>query len=261
MGTEEPKGQLKGMDWENIGDSIHNEPSAGPVTKKRLPRKVRQIPDCYFLPRRSLPSAIAFYGAWIVAGVGAGMLAEIWINKKVKASNNIDEFEDLTPVANSDSQYHLASPSNQGSSFASIGNLQSLNSIEDSLPRNFDQVFVPLFRFLLPSHQTQICVDFYGFVYLCSSCFAILLRSEIAYLTLVAISDSQHHSANPSNRGSLFASIGNLQSLNSIEDSLPENFDQEGFDICTCFYQCVREVLPRKFDKMDQLTTEKDGIG
>ncbi|XP_028091336.1 uncharacterized protein LOC114291670 isoform X2 [Camellia sinensis] len=87
MGTEEPKGQLKGMDWENIGDSIHNEPSAGPVTKKRLPRKVRQIPDCYFLPRRSLPSAIAFYGAWIVAGVGAGMLAEIWINKKVKAED------------------------------------------------------------------------------------------------------------------------------------------------------------------------------
>ncbi|KAI8024781.1 hypothetical protein LOK49_LG02G01395 [Camellia lanceoleosa] len=82
MGTEEPRGQLKGMDWENIGDSIHNEPSAGPVMKKRLPRKVRQIPDCYFLPRRSLPSAIAFYGAWIVAGVGAGMLAEIWINKK-----------------------------------------------------------------------------------------------------------------------------------------------------------------------------------
>ncbi|THG11806.1 hypothetical protein TEA_021046 [Camellia sinensis var. sinensis] len=82
MGSEEPKDQLKGMDWKNIGDSIHNEPSAGPVTKKRLPRKVRQIPDCYFLPRRSLPSAIAFYGAWIVAGVGAGMLAEIWINKK-----------------------------------------------------------------------------------------------------------------------------------------------------------------------------------
>ncbi|GMP48937.1 hypothetical protein CsSME_00016111 [Camellia sinensis var. sinensis] len=82
MGSEEPKDQLKGMDWKNIGDSIHNEPSAGPVSKKRLPRKVRQIPDCYFLPRRSLPSAIAFYGAWIVAGVGAGMLAEIWINKK-----------------------------------------------------------------------------------------------------------------------------------------------------------------------------------
>ncbi|THG10365.1 hypothetical protein TEA_004173 [Camellia sinensis var. sinensis] len=84
MESEEPKDQLKGMDWNSIGDSIHNEPSAGPVTKKRLPRKVRQIPDCYFLPRRSLPTAIAFYGAWIVAGVGAGMLAEIWINKKVK---------------------------------------------------------------------------------------------------------------------------------------------------------------------------------
>lgn len=89
MGSEEPKDQLKGMDWKNIGDSIHNEPSAVPVTKKRFPRKVRQIPDCYFLPRRSLPSAIAFYGAWIVAGVGAGMLAEIWINKKVKEDGGI----------------------------------------------------------------------------------------------------------------------------------------------------------------------------
>ncbi|THG19167.1 hypothetical protein TEA_026273 [Camellia sinensis var. sinensis] len=84
MGSEEPTDQLKGMDWNSIGDSIHNKPSAGPVTKKRLPRKVRQIPDCYFLPWRSLPSAIAFYGAWIVAGVSAGMLAEIWINKKVE---------------------------------------------------------------------------------------------------------------------------------------------------------------------------------
>ncbi|CAL5322908.1 unnamed protein product [Camellia sinensis] len=49
-------------------------------------------------------------------------------------------FEDLTPVANSDSQNHSANPSNQGSSFASIGNLQSMNSIEDSLPGFFDQV-------------------------------------------------------------------------------------------------------------------------
>ncbi|KAI8021023.1 hypothetical protein LOK49_LG03G02252 [Camellia lanceoleosa] len=48
-------------------------------------------------------------------------------------------FEDLTPVANSDSQNHSANPSNQGSSFASIGNLQSMNSIEDSLPGFFDQ--------------------------------------------------------------------------------------------------------------------------
>ncbi|KAL6979018.1 Dihydrosphingosine phosphate lyase [Sarracenia purpurea var. burkii] len=84
MGTEEPKDTLKGMDWKSISNSIQDEPNVGQVTKKRLPRKIRQIPDYYFLPRRSVPSAIAFYGAWIVAGVGAGMLAEIWINKKVK---------------------------------------------------------------------------------------------------------------------------------------------------------------------------------
>ncbi|XP_028103160.1 uncharacterized protein LOC114302342 [Camellia sinensis] len=48
-------------------------------------------------------------------------------------------FEDPTPVANSDSQNHSANPSNQGSSFASIGNLQSMNSIEDSLPGFFNQ--------------------------------------------------------------------------------------------------------------------------
>ncbi|XP_059626399.1 uncharacterized protein LOC132269276 [Cornus florida] len=89
MGTEEPKGPLKGMEWKNIGGSVQNEPSAGPVTKKRLPRKIRQIPDYYFLPRRSIPSAIAFYGTWIVAGVGAGMLAEIWIKKKVKEDGGV----------------------------------------------------------------------------------------------------------------------------------------------------------------------------
>ncbi|CAL5343510.1 unnamed protein product [Camellia sinensis] len=135
-------------------------------------------------------------------------------------------FEDLTPVANSDSQNHSANPSNQGSSFASIGNLQSMNSIEDSLPGFFNQVFVLLFHFLLPSHQTHISIDFHRFVYLCSSCFTILLQSEIADLTLVGISDSQHHSENRSNRGSSSASIGDLQSLNSIDNSLPESFDQ-----------------------------------
>ncbi|KAK3037811.1 hypothetical protein RJ639_031852 [Escallonia herrerae] len=88
MGTEEPKG-FKGIDWKNIGETVQNKPSVEPVVKKRLPKKVRQIPDYYFLPRRSLPSAIAFYGAWIVAGVGAGMLAEIWINKKVKEDGGI----------------------------------------------------------------------------------------------------------------------------------------------------------------------------
>ncbi|KAK3024381.1 hypothetical protein RJ639_043285 [Escallonia herrerae] len=91
MGTEEPKG-FKEIDWKNIGETVQNEPSVEPVVKKRLPKKVRQIPDYYFLPRRSIPSAIAFYGAWIVAGVGAGMLAEIWINKKVKGLAKIINF-------------------------------------------------------------------------------------------------------------------------------------------------------------------------
>ncbi|XP_028116143.1 putative nuclease HARBI1 [Camellia sinensis] len=102
-----------------------------------------------------------------------------------------------------------------------------MNSIKDSLPGFFNQVFVLLFHFLLPSHQTQISIDFHRFFYLCSSCFTILLRSEIADLTLVGISDSQHHSENRSNRGSSSASIGDLQSLNSIDNSLPESFDQD----------------------------------
>ncbi|KAK9280229.1 hypothetical protein L1049_013916 [Liquidambar formosana] len=89
MGTEEPKDTLKGMDWKSIGGSTHNEPGIGPVTKKRLPKKIRQIPECYFLPRRSIPSAIALYGAIIAAGVGAGMLVEIWINKKVKEDGGV----------------------------------------------------------------------------------------------------------------------------------------------------------------------------
>ncbi|XP_052203738.1 uncharacterized protein LOC127809005 isoform X2 [Diospyros lotus] len=89
MTTEERKDPVKEMDWKKMGSPVQNEPSAGPVTKKRLPKKVRQIPDYYFLPRRSIPSAVAFYGAWIAAGVGAGMLAEIWINKKVKEDGGV----------------------------------------------------------------------------------------------------------------------------------------------------------------------------
>lgn len=82
MGTQDSKGFLKGMDWKALSD-IPNA-SGMPVIKKRLPGKMREIPDYYFLPRRSLPSAIAFYGAICAAGIGAGMLVEIWINKKVK---------------------------------------------------------------------------------------------------------------------------------------------------------------------------------
>ncbi|PWA91312.1 hypothetical protein CTI12_AA091790 [Artemisia annua] len=58
-------------------------PDAGPVVKKRLSKKMRHIPDYYF-PRRSMLANIAIYGPCIVGGIGAGMLTEIWINKKVQ---------------------------------------------------------------------------------------------------------------------------------------------------------------------------------
>ncbi|KAJ8748474.1 hypothetical protein K2173_003370 [Erythroxylum novogranatense] len=96
MGTEEPRDPFKGVDWKAIGSELQNDPSAGskPVVKKRLPRKIRQIPECYFFPRMSLPKTIAYFGACAAAGVGAGMLIEMWMNKKVKEDGGIVwEFE------------------------------------------------------------------------------------------------------------------------------------------------------------------------
>ncbi|TXG68532.1 hypothetical protein EZV62_003467 [Acer yangbiense] len=86
MGSEQPKDPFQGVDWKAIGGELQKDPSAGvkSVVKKRLPKRVRQIPEYYFLPRRSWPSAVAFYGSCIAGGIGAGMLLEIWINKKVK---------------------------------------------------------------------------------------------------------------------------------------------------------------------------------
>ncbi|MBA0785913.1 hypothetical protein Gotri_026234, partial [Gossypium trilobum] len=93
MGSEEAKDPLKGVDWKAIGSELQKDPSASnkPVIKKRLPKKIRQIPDCYFLPRMSTPSAIAFYGACIGGGIGAGMLLEVWIHNKIKACSGESE--------------------------------------------------------------------------------------------------------------------------------------------------------------------------
>ncbi|EEC80140.1 hypothetical protein EE612_032328 [Oryza sativa] len=86
MGSEDTKDMLKNVDWKTVGGgSVTTDPSQ-PVVKKRLPKKIRQVPECYFLPRRSLPSALAIYGAVCAAGVGAGMLLEVWINKKIKGA-------------------------------------------------------------------------------------------------------------------------------------------------------------------------------
>ncbi|KAJ6962127.1 hypothetical protein NC652_000941 [Populus alba x Populus x berolinensis] len=56
MVTEEPKDPFKGVDWKAIGGELQKDPSAGtkPIIKKRLPKKIRQIPDYYFLPRLPL---------------------------------------------------------------------------------------------------------------------------------------------------------------------------------------------------------------
>jgi len=66
------------VDWKKL-QALSSEPQ---YPRKRR-GKIRQIPETYFLPRRSLSSAFAFYGAFIVAGIGAGMLVEKWIQKKV----------------------------------------------------------------------------------------------------------------------------------------------------------------------------------
>ena len=83
MGTEEPKNKLNGMEWVAIDDSAQKETSGKALVKKRIPKRVRKIPEHYFLPRRSLPSAIALYGSVIAAGIGAGMMVEVWIKKKI----------------------------------------------------------------------------------------------------------------------------------------------------------------------------------
>lgn len=84
MGIEDANDPLKEVDWKAVGGDMQKNPGVKPALKKRLPKRVREIPDYYFLPRRSLPSAFAFYGSCIAGGIAAGMLLEIWINKKVK---------------------------------------------------------------------------------------------------------------------------------------------------------------------------------
>lgn len=86
MESKEVKEPLKGNELKGIGKSVADEQSLESAVKKRLPKKVRNIPDYYFLPRKSIPSGIVFYGSWILGGIGAGMLAEIWINKKMKGN-------------------------------------------------------------------------------------------------------------------------------------------------------------------------------
>eukprot|EP01018_Ginkgo_biloba_P039172 Gb_28945 [translate_table: standard] len=75
--AEEPSEQV--VDWKKLATA---SPELQPVRRKRA--KIRRIPESYFLPRKSIPATIAFYGSFIVAGIGAGMLMEKWIQKKVE---------------------------------------------------------------------------------------------------------------------------------------------------------------------------------
>ncbi|KAI4371905.1 hypothetical protein MLD38_010201 [Melastoma candidum] len=81
---DESKDPFKGVDWKAVGTEIQKDPGTQPSVRKRLPKKIRQIPEFYFLPKRSLPVTLGIYGACIAGGIGAGMLLEVWINKKVK---------------------------------------------------------------------------------------------------------------------------------------------------------------------------------
>ncbi|GFP93775.1 hypothetical protein PHJA_001521900 [Phtheirospermum japonicum] len=56
----------------------------GASVKKRPPKRIRQVPEYYFLPRKPLPYTVLFYGSCIAAGIGAGMLIEVWLNKKAE---------------------------------------------------------------------------------------------------------------------------------------------------------------------------------
>ncbi|CAK7335858.1 unnamed protein product [Dovyalis caffra] len=76
MGTEVPKDPFKGVDWKAIGGELQKDPSAGakPIIKKRLPKRLGKF-----------QTTISF----LECGIGAGMLLEMWINKKVKEDGGI----------------------------------------------------------------------------------------------------------------------------------------------------------------------------
>ncbi|KAJ3705592.1 hypothetical protein LUZ61_009297 [Rhynchospora tenuis] len=91
MATGDSKDVLKNVDWKTVGDTgtSTTTSSSTPIVKKRLPKKMRQVPDYYFMPRLSRPKAFVIYGACIAAGIGAGILGEIWIKKKIKEDGGV----------------------------------------------------------------------------------------------------------------------------------------------------------------------------
>ncbi|KAL1567639.1 Dihydrosphingosine phosphate lyase [Salvia divinorum] len=70
-------------------ETVASDSSKGVSAQKRFPKKMREIPDSYFLPRRSLSFNLTFFGACIAGGIGAGMLLQKWINKKVAEDGGV----------------------------------------------------------------------------------------------------------------------------------------------------------------------------
>ncbi|VVB14611.1 unnamed protein product [Arabis nemorensis] len=95
MASEETKDPWKGEEWgsENQSTKKKSKPSgeAKMVTRarKQMPRGLEEKYEAYFLPRKPWPKALAFYGSFILGGIGAGMLLEAWINKKVKEDGGV----------------------------------------------------------------------------------------------------------------------------------------------------------------------------
>ncbi|KAJ3696959.1 hypothetical protein LUZ61_000664 [Rhynchospora tenuis] len=92
MATDDPKDVLKNVDWKTVGETDASTTSTSlrtPIVKKRLPKKMRQVPEYYFMPRLSRPKAIAIYGTCIAAGIGVAMLGEIWIKQKIEEDGGV----------------------------------------------------------------------------------------------------------------------------------------------------------------------------
>ncbi|WZZ12817.1 uncharacterized protein LOC103837800 [Brassica rapa] len=92
MGSEEAKDPWKGEEWgnENQTKKKKKKPSSGVTrARKQIPRGLEEKYEAYFLPRKPWPKALAFYGSFVLGGIGAGMLIESWINNKVKEDGGV----------------------------------------------------------------------------------------------------------------------------------------------------------------------------
>ncbi|CAL9230589.1 unnamed protein product [Arabidopsis halleri] len=95
MASEEAKDPWKGEEWGTENEKTKKPTSGGGGVKtvtrarKQIPRGLEDKYEAYFLPRKPWPRALAYYGSFILGGIGAGMVIEAWINKKVKEDGGV----------------------------------------------------------------------------------------------------------------------------------------------------------------------------